>query len=254
MARSRTRSAGPAYLPARFLSRPNRFLVVARLRGGRRVRAHLADPGRLRELLVPGARLRLRPAHASGRKTRFTVALVRAPGKRGCWVSVDTSLANRLAEALVRAGRVRGLPRRCTVHREVRRGRSRFDLLLAPEGGPEILVEVKSVTLVEDGLALFPDAPTARGRRHLAELEAHARAGGRAAVLFVAQRPDARAVAPNEATDPGFARALRSAARAGVRLRGAVFRLSARGEATWLGPIPVRLRPPIRVPARRCRV
>lgn len=102
------------------------------------------------------------------------------------------------------------------------------------------------MTLVRDGVALFPDAPTARGRKHLGELEAHVRAGGRAAVLFVVQREDARVVAPNEATDPEFASALRSAARAGVLLRGAVFRLSARGEARFLGPVPVRLRPPAR--------
>ncbi len=236
----RKKGTVPSLVAARFVSRPNRFVVRAELPGGRCVRAHLADPGRLRELLVPRAELRLRRARGSSRKTRYTVALVRSSMGSRAWVSVDTTFPNCLAEGLVLAGRVGGLGRGWAVRREVRLGRSRFDFLLTKPGSADVLLEVKSVTLVVDGVARFPDAPTARGTRHLRELEAHVLAGGRAMVLFVVQREDARAVAPNPATDPGFARALASAARAGVVLRAGRFHLSERGEATWMGPLPVR--------------
>jgi sugar fermentation stimulation protein A len=118
-------------------------------------------------------------------------------------------------------------------------GRSRFDFALRDLRGAETLVEVKSVTLVEDGVALFPDAPTVRGARHLSELEDYVRAGGRALVLFVVQRGDARAVAPNARTDPRFARALLSAARAGVMLRAVRFSLDGDGRASYRGRIEV---------------
>ena len=133
--------------------------------------AHLADPGRLRELLLPDAPLRLRPEPRSRtRKSRYTVTLVRAAEPPRAWVSVETTRANRLAEQLLADGTVRGIGKDWGIRREVRRGHSRFDFLLT-RGDDEILVEVKSATLVIDGTARFPDAPTARGARHLRELE-----------------------------------------------------------------------------------
>lgn len=230
----------PRLVAATFLSRPNRFLVLARLGDGRRVRTHLADPGRLRELLVPGAPLRLRPVPRNvSRSTRYTVALVRTLAPPRKWVSINSAFANRLAGELLAAGRVKGIGRGWTIRREVPRGRSRFDFLLRREGEREILVEVKSPSLVVAGVARFPDAPTLRGARHLRELEAEVRAGGRALVLFIVQRPDARSVAPNTATDPAFARALASAARSGVMMRAARFHLAPSGRATFRGFIPV---------------
>jgi sugar fermentation stimulation protein A len=226
---------------ARFVARPNRFIVRAALENRRTIEAHLADPGRLRELLVPGAELRLRPApDGSARRTRFTVALVRAPDPTGVWVSVDTMLPNRLAEDLLWKGRVRGVGRCRSVRREVTRGKSRFDFLVLPRRGREMYVEVKSVTLVMGGEARFPDAPTKRGARHVRELTEIVNDGGRAMVLFLVQRRDASRVAPNPATDPDFAEALATARRVGVLLRAARFRLDARGRATWLGALPVR--------------
>jgi sugar fermentation stimulation protein A len=103
-----------------------------------------------------------------------------------------------------------------------------------------MLVEVKSVSLVEGGIARFPDAPTARGRRHVSELEAFLREGGRGLVLFIVQRDDARVVTPNSRTDPAFAAAVTSARREGVLLRAARFRFSAQGRATYTGTLPVR--------------
>ncbi len=230
----------PRLVRATFLSRPNRFLVMARLSGGRRVRTHLADPGRLRELLVPGAALRLRPVPRDvARATRYTVALVRASDPPRPWVSINSTFANHLAGELLAAGRVRGIGGGWRIRRAVARGGSRFDFLLSREGEGDFLVEVKSPSLVVEGVARFPDAPTLRGARHLRELEEAVRAGGRALVFFIVQREDARAIQPNAATDPSFARALASAARAGVLMRGARFRLVPSGRASFRGFIPV---------------
>jgi sugar fermentation stimulation protein A len=227
-------------LPAFFAGRPNRFIVEAVLEDGRRVRAHLADPGRLRELLLPGAPLRLRPVPpAASRKTRFTVALVRSPEPPRAWVSVDTSLANNLAEELLRRNAVRGIGSRWELRREVRRGASRFDFLLTRRD-EELWVEVKSVTLVEEGMARFPDAPTTRGTRHVRELTEIARSGGRALILFIVQRSDARAVTANPATDPLFAAELAEARRSGVLLRAASFHFTPTGRHPYRSPLPVR--------------
>jgi len=227
-------------LPAFFVGRPNRFIVEAVLEDGRRVRAHLADPGRLRELLLPGAPLRLRPVPAvPARKTRFTVALVRSPEPPRAWVSVDTNLANTLAEGLLHRGAVRGIGSRWELRREVRRGASRFDFLLTRRD-EELVVEVKSVTLVEKGIARFPDAPTARGTRHIRELSEMARNGGRALVLFIVQRSDARAVRANPAIDPGFAAELAAARSTGVLLRAASFHFTPTGRHRYQSSLPIR--------------
>jgi len=170
------------------------------------------------------------------------VVLVRSSEPPRAWVSLDTLLANRLAEELLSTGRVRGIGGGWTLRREVQRGSSRFDFLLQSKRRGEMLVEVKSVTLVQNGLALFPDAPTVRGTRHVSELEQAVRSGTRAMVLFVVQRDDARAVAPHAGIDPDFTRTLQSAAASGVLLRAARYRLLASGKAVWLGSLPVRVR------------
>jgi sugar fermentation stimulation protein A len=239
--RSTDERTRPKLVAARFVARPNRFVVVAALSSGRRVEAHLADPGRLKELLLPGAQLRLRPAlRGSARKTRFSVSLVRSSDAGRPWVSVNSALANRLAEELLVRGKLRGVGRGWSVRSEVPRGNSRFDFRLDQFSRPPLWVEVKSVTLVVDGVARFPDAPTARGRRHLEELTELTTAGERALVLFVVQREDAHSVVPHRTIDPRFAAALARAKRAGVMLRAARFGLDADGRATYLGALPVR--------------
>ncbi len=229
-------------IPAVFVRRPNRFVVEAKLPAGELVSAHLADPGRLKELLLPGALLRLRPVpEEKPRKTRYTVALVRSQDRPCRWVSVDTSLPNRLAEKLLEENRIPGMPECGELRREVTRGRSRFDFLITGADGVETLVEVKSVTLVQNGVARFPDAPTARGARHVRELTGIVREGGKAAVLFVVQRDDAEMVEPNTDTDPEFAEALRQAAESGITLRAVRYGLKADGVAIFQGELPVRV-------------
>lgn len=238
-----SRPEAAALIDARFVARPNRFVVRARLACGATIEAHLGDPGRLTELLIPEAALRLRPVEAGGtRRTRYTVALVRAGGARGPWVSVETARANDRAEGLLARGAIRGIPRPERLRREVRHGSSRFDFLVEPEAGRRCWVEVKSVTLVENGVARFPDAPTARGARHVRELATLSRDGGRAAVLFIVPREDARVVVPHADLDPEFAAALADARAAGVALRAWSFRIDDDGGAVSRGPLPVRLR------------
>jgi sugar fermentation stimulation protein A len=215
--------AGPL-IEARFLERPNRFVVHGRLRNGRPAVAHMADPGRLLELLVPGRRLWLRPAAGSLRKTRWTAVLVESPDGSGL-VSIDTTLPNRLVARALEANALEELKGWRLEKHEHTIGRSRFDFLLhrrrGGRGPQRMALEVKSVTLVEGRLGLFPDAVTARGARHVRELAALRRSGEWAAtVLFVLQRQDADAILPHPAIDLDFARAVVEARRAGVRFLG----------------------------------
>ena len=200
-------------LSATFVARPNRFLIVAR-RGRQRILAACRDPGRLEALLRPGVELRLLPARPGRRRTAFDVALVRC-GRT--WTSLVPVLANRILEAALASGHVPGLSGARVLAREPAHGRGRFDFRIAHRGR-RVLTEVKSVGLVVEGRALFPDAPTARGTRHVRALARHARRGGAGLLVFVAQRSDAASVAPCRTIDPDFGRALAEARRSGVRL------------------------------------
>ena len=195
-----------------FTLRRNRFVAEVRV-AGRTALAHVPNSGRMRELLVPGARVLLQPAPAgSARRTGFTLVLVKHQRR---WIGVDSRLPPALVVEAWRRGLLPALASYRRVRREVRSGGSRLDLCFdGPEG--ECYVEAKSVNLVVDGTALFPDAPTTRGARHLEELVQVVKAGGHAAVLFVVQRDDASALVPFESADPRFAATLRWAAGEGV--------------------------------------
>lgn len=192
--------------PGRFVRRVNRFIVEVKLADGRRAAAHLSSTGRMRELLVEGAPVMLLHRPGGARKTRWDLLLVR---HAGAWVCVDARRANDVAARLF--AELAGV----RVGREVRCGTHRFDFaLLGPFG--RAWIEVKAVTLVEEGVALFPDAPTARGTRQVMGLVERRRAGERAAILFLVQRRDASYFAPHTREDPAFAAALAQAAGAGV--------------------------------------
>jgi sugar fermentation stimulation protein A len=194
------------------LSRPNRFLALCKL-GRRTDEAHVPDRGRCLDLLVPGREVALVAARGPLRRTNFTALLARSGA--GTWVSLDPAGAPRLVAAALERGMLPwGLE---VARRELAVGSSRIDLLLQPG---DVLCEVKSVGAARDGVALFPDAPTLRGLRHLALLARLARRGRSCAVVLCAQRGDVRAVAADEHIDPAFARALRRAAAAGVRIGG----------------------------------
>lgn len=223
-------------VPVRVAGRANRFAVWAR-RGGRRLYLHLPNPGRMAELVRPGTP-GLAHLRAAGGRTRGVLLLVR---HRGRWVGMDARLPNALLAAALRARLLRPFLAYRRWRREVRVAGSRFDF--AGEGpAGRIVVEAKSCNLVVDGVALFPDAPTARGARHLRELARIARRGTAAAVVWFVQRDDASVLRPYEEADPQFARAARAAARDGVRFYAFACRMSPAG-ARIVRRIPVRLGP-----------
>jgi sugar fermentation stimulation protein A len=206
-----------------FLRRLNRFAAEVRI-GRKTSRVHVANSGRLGELLIEGAPVLVHPVSSNTRRTSHDLVLVR---HGPVLVSVDSRApAGIAAEAFLGAG-VPPLPPAHEVQREVWLGRSRIDLRVRCEA-EEWLVEVKGCTLVRDETAIFPDAPTARGRRHVEELTTHVAQGGRAMILFVVQRSDARRFRPNVETDPDFARALSQAAEVGVAVRAYTCRVSDR--------------------------
>ncbi len=194
---------------ARFVERPNRFIVHCLLDGqDERVVAYLPNPGRLRELFLPGVTLDLvenAGAHDSSRKTAYTVVAVRRPPGRP--IMLHTHQTNTVARLLLEQRRVPGLEDATVVKAEHTVGRSRFDFLLE-RGGAPLLLEVKSCTLVGERVAMFPDAITARGARHVAELAELSREGTATAVLFVIHWPEARIFSPDYHTDLEFARTL----------------------------------------------
>lgn len=196
---------------ARFLSRPNRFIAQVEL-FGREETVHVKNTGRCRELLIPGRTVWLEAAQNPGRKTKYDLIAV---DKEGCLVNMDAQAPNKVFAEWARSGCF--VPALTLLRPETVWGSSRFDFYW--EAGPRRgFVEIKGVTLEENGLALFPDAPTQRGVKHLRELVAAAAEGYECAVCFVVQMRGCRGVCPNERTHPAFADALRCAARAGVRV------------------------------------
>lgn len=209
--------------PATFLERPNRFVIHALLHGsGAEVRAHCPDPGRLRELMIPGATVYLSKAGDPARRTPYTLRFIEHPAN-GQLISLNTQLPNDLFAEGLSAGFFISFYGYTKYQREVRLPTaengvtSRIDFRLNTEDGRVCWVETKSATLVrDDGRAYFPDAPTTRGRRHVEELAHLVATGVRAAVVFIIQRPDAISIAPNRETDPDFADALDRALVQGV--------------------------------------
>ncbi len=194
-----------------FLSRPNRFIALVET-GGRTEVCHVKNTGRCRELLVPGARVWLTESNNPARKTRFDLVAVRK-GKR--LINMDAAAPNRVFGEYLAAGLL--LPAPTLIRPETHFGDSRLDFYVE-NGGGHAFCEVKGVTLERDGVALFPDAPTERGVRHLQELTRCIEAGFSAWAVFVIQMEDVRFFTPNRATHPAFADALTAAAGAGVRL------------------------------------
>ncbi len=202
-------------IPGFFLRREKRFLVEVELRDRRRLWAHVPNTGALTGCLVPGQEILLTDDSRPGRKTSHTWRFCKAQEH---WVCVDTLVPNRLvAEALAGPG-LPGLPRLMSHRAEVTLPRGcRLDFV-ADLGERLLFMEVKSVTWVEDGMALFPDGVTARGRRHLEELAKLAAQGHAAWQVFVVQRPDAVRFRPAAAVDPAYAEELSRAAAAGVNI------------------------------------
>ena len=202
-------------IPGRFLRREKRFLAEVELAHHRRIWAHVPNTGALTGCLLPGQEVLLTRESGPGRKTSHTWRFCK-PGDH--WVCVDTLAPNRLvAEALAGPG-LSGLPPIKSHRPEVTLPRgSRLDFV-ADLGDRLLFMEVKSVTWVEDGVALFPDGVTSRGKRHLEDLAGLVAQGHEAWQVFVVQRGDAVRFRPAAEVDPAYARELARAAAAGVRI------------------------------------
>ena len=228
----------PSVRRGQFLTRPNRFIAHVELDGAPVV-CHVKNTGRCRELLVPGHTVWLAEGTNPARKTQYDLIGVEKPTPRGLLpVNMDAQAPNRVFGEWAAAGGLGFLP--SLLRPETRFGDSRFDFYW--EDGPERrgFWEIKGVTLEEDGVARFPDAPTLRGVKHLEELIRAREAGYETGVCFVVQMPGMRWVEPNDATHPQFGQALRRAAQAGVR----VLALECRVEPDRLeitGEVPVKL-------------
>ncbi len=197
----------------KFVSRPNRFTALIRV-GEEVWKYHLRDPGRLTELLIPGREVTLRIAERPRRKTRGEVMGIKFDGT---WVLVNSSLHSDIARWLIEGGYIEALKGWRIKRREFKLKKSRIDFLLEKEG-KLCLLEVKGCTLVRGGLALFPDAPTERGRRHVLELMSARKEGYEACILFLVTREDARMFSPNWEVDSEFSKSLLIASKEGVRL------------------------------------
>lgn len=192
----------------RFLARPNRFIARVEL-NGRVQTVHVKNTGRCQELLLPGAEVWCQRAENPGRKTGYDLIAVRK-GER--LINMDSQAPNAAALEWLRRG---GMGPVAELRAETVHGDSRFDFSFTREGRPCFL-EVKGVTLEDGGICAFPDAPTARGAKHLRGLLQAVSEGFGAYVLFVIQMTDVGCIVPNDETDPAFGAALREAAAGGV--------------------------------------
>ena len=195
-------------LPGIFLSRPNRFIAHIEINGREEV-CHVKNTGRCRELLIPGAQVWCQKSSNPNRKTQYDLIAVQK-GER--LINMDSQAPNIAAGEWLKEGGLGGIE---DLKAEVLHGDSRFDFAFIKDGR-RCFLEVKGVTLEDDGICAFPDAPTERGAKHLRGLTAAAREGYGAYVLFVIQMSNVKFLHPNDATDPAFGAALREAAANGV--------------------------------------
>ena len=218
---------------AKFIDRPNRFIAHVELDGSVET-VHVKNTGRCRELLVPGCTVYLEKGTNPNRKTAYDLIAVE---KGSSLINMDAQAPNKVFAEWAAA--VGFLPDVTAIRPEYTYGGSRLDFCVETEGRLH-LVEVKGVTLEENGNALFPDAPTERGVRHLHELMRAVEEGHRATAFFVIQMADVLDFAPNDTTHPAFGEALREAARRGVEIAAYTCRVTPE-TVTLDAPVPVRL-------------
>jgi sugar fermentation stimulation protein A len=196
---------------ARFLSRPNRFIAHAEV-DGREETVHVKNTGRCKELLIPGATVFVQKADSTSRKTQYDLIAV-CKGDR--LINIASQAPNKVFAEFVRAGNL--FENVTLIKPETRYKDSRFDFYIET-GDRKIFVEVKGVTLEEDGAALFPDAPTLRGIKHLRELCLAKTENYEAYAVFIVQMKEVSCFAPNDKTHEAFGDALRKATNAGVNI------------------------------------
>ncbi|MBQ3131830.1 MAG: DNA/RNA nuclease SfsA [Clostridia bacterium] len=200
----------PSTLTAAFISRPNRFIATVEL-NGKAETVHVKNTGRCKELLIPGAKVVLVPSANPARKTRYDLIGVYS---RGVLLNMDSQAPNAAAREYLAK-----LYPDAMIKTEYRHGDSRLDFYIERDGEKPIFVEVKGVTLFAGDTAMFPDAPTERGVKHIRHLISCVQDGADAMILFIVQLKGVSRLIPNDATHPQFGDALRDAARAGVNIK-----------------------------------
>jgi sugar fermentation stimulation protein A len=203
----------PPLIPGTLIRRYKRFLADVELKDGSIVTVHCPNSGSMKGCANPGSRVYISRSSNPGRKFAFTWELVKADG---FWAGINTGLPNHLVREAIENGTVAELQGYAMIRPEVPYGEhSRIDLLLESPG-QRCFVEVKNVTLVENNQALFPDAVTTRGQKHLHELMRVVREGDRGVIFFTVQRGDGSTVSPADDIDPEYGRLLRLAIKNGV--------------------------------------
>ncbi|MFO1519668.1 MAG: DNA/RNA nuclease SfsA [bacterium] len=203
-------------LQGTLLQRYKRFLADVKLPGGEVVTAHTANSGSMKGLIAPGNPVWLSFHDVPTRKLKYSWEIVQVGETL---VGINTSWPNYLVEEGVRSGVLSELQGYAEIRREVKYGKnSRVDLLLSNGEREKCYVEVKNVTLLEGGKALFPDAVSKRGQKHLMELAEMVKQGRRAALCYVLQRGDASVVAPADSIDPEYGKLLRRVVKEGVEV------------------------------------
>jgi sugar fermentation stimulation protein A len=206
----------PPLVSGRLIRRYKRFLADVLLDDGRTVAAHCPNSGAMRACCEPGRPVYLSRHDDPRRKLAYTWELIEMPGSL---VGVNTQVPNKLTAEAIRAGEIDSLSGYEDIRAEVKTGENtRLDLMLRGEGRPDAYVEVKNCTLVEEGVAFFPDAVTVRGRKHLVELMRLKQEGFRSVLFFLVQRMDARLFRPADEIDPAYGREFRRAQAAGVEM------------------------------------
>lgn len=193
--------------------RINRFIAEVFISGVRET-VHIKNTGRLKELLQHNVEVLLEESDNPNRKTRFSLI---AAAKNGGWVNVDSQAPNQTAFEALEVGKIQEIGCVNSLKREVTFGASRFDLYFEKQN-EKGFIEVKGVTLEKNGVALFPDAPTSRGAKHVLELAKAVHEGYTGAILFVVQMKGCHAFSPNREMDPAFTAALFQAASEGVQI------------------------------------
>ena len=203
-------------IKGKFISRPNRFIAYVDI-NGREEKVHVKNTGRCKELLVEGCTVYLSVSDNPDRKTKYDlIATEKVCGEgRTLLINMDSQIPNDVAEEWLKAGNL--FSRNALIRREVKKGNSRVDFYVE-DGERKAFLEVKGCTLEKDGIAMFPDAPTERGVKHIKELSECVKNGYEAYVLFVIQMKGVYEFLPNDETHKEFGDALCEAVQNGVHI------------------------------------
>ena len=195
-----------------FLKRPNRFMAEVLIDGEQHT-VHVKNTGRCKEILIEGTRVYLQESDNPKRKTRFSLI---SAYKGNMLINIDSQVPNKVVYDAFKNKQIQGYEDIVFLKREKTYGKSRFDIYYEREDGRRGFVEVKGVTLEKEGISMFPDAPTDRGRKHLLELVDARKKGYECAVFFLIQINNIEKFTPNDETDPKFAEALKTVEEEGV--------------------------------------